>query len=161
MLAYTYIIELSFFISRIHIKVHFYSPMRQETLMASCMQNLYKQAFMYTKQNQQKSILIEVNMQRGFTHTLVRGKENVLGEVGLMFIGYNLSRCISIIGMEEFIKTLKKCCLTVFLTKIRPILRRFGCFLEKNVKLLPGKMKIFYTVKSFLFNPKDLYLYIN
>ena len=49
--------------------------------------------------------------QRGFTHTLVRGKDNVLGEVGLMFIGYNLGRCVSILGMEEFIKYLKNRCL--------------------------------------------------
>ena len=49
--------------------------------------------------------------QRGFTHTLVRKKDNVLGEVGLMFIGYNLSRCVSILGVEKLIKTLKKCCL--------------------------------------------------
>ncbi len=33
--------------------------------------------------------------QRGFTHTLVRKKDNVLGEVGLMFIGYNLSVGVS------------------------------------------------------------------
>ena len=78
-----------------------------------------------------------------------------------MFIGYNLSRCISVIGMEEFIKALKKCCLAVFLIKIRLILRRFRRFLEKNVKLILGKMKNFYTVKPFLFNPKDLYLYVN
>ena len=91
----------------------------------------------------------------------VRGKENVLGEVGLMFIGYNLSRCISVIGMEKFIKALKERCLAVFFIKMWLILRRFGRFLEKNIKLLPGKMKNFYTVKPFLFNPKDLYLYVN
>jgi len=92
---------------------------------------------------------------------IVRGKDNVLGEVGLMFIGYNLSRCISVIGMEEFIKALKKCYLAVFLTIIRLILRRFSGFLENIAKLLPGKMKNFYAVKPFLFNSKDLYLYVN
>ena len=30
--------------------------------------------------------------QRGFDHVLTRGKKNVLGEVSLVFIGYNLSR---------------------------------------------------------------------
>ena len=45
--------------------------------------------------------------QRGFTHTLVRKKDNVIGEVGLMFIGYNLSRCISKLGAERLIKALK------------------------------------------------------
>jgi len=49
--------------------------------------------------------------QRGFTYALVRKKEKVLGEVGLMFIGYNLSRCVSILGIEYLIKALKECCL--------------------------------------------------
>ena len=39
--------------------------------------------------------------QRGYTHTNLRGKEKILGETGLHFIGYNLTRCISII--EEII----------------------------------------------------------
>jgi len=47
--------------------------------------------------------------QRGFTHALVRKKDNVLGEVGLMFIGYNLSRCVSILGVGNLIKALKEC----------------------------------------------------
>ena len=51
--------------------------------------------------------------QRGFTFTLVRKKENVLGEVGLMFIGYNLGRCVSILGVEKLIKALKGCCLII------------------------------------------------
>ena len=63
--------------------------------------------------------------QRGFTHTLVRKKENVLGEVSLMFIGYNLSRCISILGVDKLIKTLKKCCLRVSLEQKRLILSLF------------------------------------
>lgn len=46
--------------------------------------------------------------QRGFTFTLMKGKHNVLGEVGLEFIGYNLSRCISVIGITDLIKALKK-----------------------------------------------------
>jgi len=49
--------------------------------------------------------------QRGFTYTLVRRKDNVLGEVGLMFIGYNLTRCVSILGMQKLITALKECCL--------------------------------------------------
>ena len=47
--------------------------------------------------------------QRGFTFTLMRGKEKVLGEVGLVFIGYNLTRCTSILGFVELCKALKKC----------------------------------------------------
>jgi hypothetical protein len=55
--------------------------------------------------------------QRGFTHTNVRGKEKVLGEVGLMFIGYNLTRCISILGAINLIKALKECLLYIFFAK--------------------------------------------
>lgn len=53
--------------------------------------------------------------QRGFTHTNVRGKEKVMGEIGLMFIGYDLIRCISIVGTTEFIKALRKCCLYIYI----------------------------------------------
>jgi len=45
---------------------------------------------------------------RGFDYVLTRGKENVLGEVSLVFIGYNLSRLKQIPGgldvLKEFIK---------------------------------------------------------
>jgi transposase len=69
----------------------------------------------YYRQRQQiaEHMFGTLKRQRGFTHTLVRKKDNVLGEVGLMFIGYNLTRCISILGIENLIKALKKCCLLV------------------------------------------------
>lgn len=46
--------------------------------------------------------------QRGFTFTFVKGKEKVLGEVGLVFIGYNLSRCGSILKNKHVCNLLKK-----------------------------------------------------
>ena len=52
--------------------------------------------------------------QRGFTHTSLRGKEKVLGETGLYFIGYNLTRCASVLGIQGLIKALKECCLCLF-----------------------------------------------
>ena len=51
--------------------------------------------------------------QRGYTHTNVRGKEKVLGEVGLVFIGYNLTRCMSILGVEKLLKLLKEWFLSI------------------------------------------------
>jgi transposase len=42
--------------------------------------------------------------QRGFDHVLTRGKKNVLGEVSLVFIGYNLSRLDKILGGVETFK---------------------------------------------------------
>ena len=63
--------------------------------------------------------------QRGFTHTNVRGKEKVLGEVGLMFTGYNLKRCISILGAVVLINALKECCLLFYLGIKRLILSQY------------------------------------
>jgi len=39
--------------------------------------------------------------QRGFAHALLRKKENVLGEVGLMFFGFNLR------GASQYLAQLK------------------------------------------------------
>jgi len=73
--------------------------------------------------------------QRGFTFTLMRGKDNVLGEVGLMFIGYNLNRCITVLGAERLIKAMKECCIPCFLTAHRLILSHFEPLLEKGKSL--------------------------
>ena len=66
----------------------------------------------YYRQRQQiiEHVFGTLKRQRGFTHVLVKGREQVLGEVGLMFIGYNLSRCASILGTKELIKALRECC---------------------------------------------------
>lgn len=45
--------------------------------------------------------------QWGFTHTLVRQKQNVLSEVYLCFSAYNLLRCLQIIGKKELQKRLR------------------------------------------------------
>lgn len=76
-----------------------------------------------------------------------------------MFIGYNLSRCISILGAEKLIKALRKSCHPDFLTKIRLILSRINEFYSLSLKFLPGKMENFIVAKAVLFNPKGLYLY--
>lgn len=44
--------------------------------------------------------------QWGFTFTLLKGKVNVMSEVNMLMMIYNLSRMISIIGMNEFKKRL-------------------------------------------------------
>lgn len=63
--------------------------------------------------------------QRGFTFTLMKGKEKVLGEVGLEFIAYNLSRCVSILGWGDFIKTLTNRALALMLIEIKLFLSHF------------------------------------
>jgi len=81
----------------------------------------------YYRQRQQiiEHVFGTQKRQRGFTHTLVRGKIKVLGEVGLMFIGYNLTRCITIIGAQKLIKQLLECCLHIFTAFLRLIFISF------------------------------------
>lgn len=47
-----------------------------------------------------------IKRQRGFDHVLTRGKTKVLGEVSLVFIGYNLARCARIFETFEKFKSL-------------------------------------------------------
>ena len=52
--------------------------------------------------------------QWGFTHTLMRGKENVLGEVSILFTAYNLRRSLSILGFTALIERIKTLLLAIF-----------------------------------------------
>jgi transposase len=85
----------------------------------------------YYKQRQQitEHIFGTLKRQRGFTHAIVKSKEKVLGEVGLMFIGYNLTRCATILGVEKLIKALKESCLHIVNHINWLILSRFNQFL--------------------------------
>jgi len=47
-----------------------------------------------------------IKRQRGFDHVLTRGKTKMLGEVSLVFIGYNLARCANIVDGLEKLKAL-------------------------------------------------------
>jgi transposase len=73
--------------------------------------------------------------QRGYTHTNIRGKDKVLGEVGILFIGYNLRRCVSILGVEGLIKALRESCLPLFYSKIWPNLSPYNALLISEVKI--------------------------
>jgi len=117
----------------------------------------------YYRQRQQitEHMFGTLKRQRGFTFALVRKKDNVLGEVGLMFIGYNLSRCVSILGVEHLIKALKECCLPVFMNKLRPFLSRFNGFFIKAVKTIPVSMGEFNVAKTSLFHHDELFLFVN
>ena len=63
--------------------------------------------------------------QWGFTHTLVKGKQNVLSEVYLCFSVYNLIRAFTILGLDELKKRLKDLTLgfKVIFEQIRALLR--------------------------------------
>ena len=62
--------------------------------------------------------------QRGFTYTLMKGKQNVLSEVRLVFLTYNLGRTARILGVRELVERLKDL-ISLDLDKIRNILSRF------------------------------------
>jgi hypothetical protein len=91
----------------------------------------------YYRQRQQISehIFGTLKRQRGFTHVLVRSKEKVLGEISLMFIGYNLTRCASILGVEKLINLLRECCLRIFISIKRLILSLNNEFLFSGLKI--------------------------
>jgi radical SAM protein with 4Fe4S-binding SPASM domain len=89
--------------------------------------------------------------QRGFTFTLVRGKQNVLGEVGLMFIGYNLSRCISVIGAGKLIQALRKCCLHFVSMLKRLILAHFKHFSKLSGFQFVRVSDNFFAIKTLLY----------
>lgn len=91
----------------------------------------------YYRQRQEiiEHIFGTLKRQRGFTHVLVKGKENVLGEVGLMFIGYNLSRCVTILGAKNLIKALRDKCLH-YLSLIKELI------LSQNSILFSEEFKI-------------------
>ena len=62
--------------------------------------------------------------QRGFDHVLTRGKKSVLGEVSLVFIGYNLSRFMQIVEGVNALKELIKSFIALLLlkpTSLKPI----------------------------------------
>jgi hypothetical protein len=96
--------------------------------------------------------------QRGFTFTLMRGKEKVLGEVGLMFIGYNLSRCISIIGAEKLIRALREHCMPGFLMVFRLFSSFFKQFSKKYRFSEIFSQPNFYMLYGALFNSYRLSL---
>ena len=86
--------------------------------------------------------------QRGFTFTLMKGKEKVLGEVGLEFIGYNLTRCASILGIAELCKALKQCFFALFCLFHNPF---SGLFSES---ILQNSQQQFFPIINYcLLNP--------
>ncbi len=99
--------------------------------------------------------------QHGLTFTLVCAKENIPGEVGLMFIEYNLSRCISVLGAEKLIKALIKFCLAGVLSKIRPILNAFNELYFRITKTTSDLINNFNIGKVSKFHLKYLYLFVN
>lgn len=67
--------------------------------------------------------------QWGFTFTLMRGKENVLSEVNLLFTIYNLTRALTILGSKA-LKERLKAHLLMFFSQIRTHISQFKSFIN-------------------------------
>ena len=73
--------------------------------------------------------------QMGYTHTNIRGKPKVMGEIGLMFTVYNLVRCVHILGVDNFVKALKqRLCVIIDLKygQIRADIRNYLILLQQT-----------------------------
>lgn len=86
--------------------------------------------------------------QQGFTYTLVRTREKVMGEVGLIFTGYNLCRCISVLGAEKLIRLLREYCKLLISDLRRLISLALKDYFPPDQNLL-----IFYHLKLIALNP--------
>ncbi len=98
-----------------------------------------KQNPAYYKQRQQ---LAEhpwgnIKRQRGFDHVLTRGKTKVLGEVSLVFIGYNLARCANITDGLERLKALINCYISRMSALFWPQMVCFKPFYNTGFFLVP------------------------
>ncbi|HEY5589896.1 MAG TPA: IS1182 family transposase [Paludibacter sp.] len=76
-----------------------------------------------------------IKRQRGFDHVLTKGKTNVLGEVSLIFIGYNLARCASILKNMNAFKVLINCYINTFLSLNSLVLSSFWPLSHRNPKM--------------------------
>ena len=75
-------------------------------------------------------------------------KEKVMGEVGLMFIGYNLTRCVSVLGFDKLLKLLRECRLFVFNSIKRLIFSPFNEFYFYCIKIPVQKKHYPVTLKT-------------
>jgi len=85
--------------------------------------------------------------QWGFTFTLMKGKENVLSEVNLMMICYNLRRLMSIFTIDE-LKSRMEARKLYFLFKIDALLRLLQPFISKIITIYPFPFTIFKPSKG-------------
>ena len=78
-----------------------------------------------------------IKRQWGFTFTLMKGKENVLSEVNILFMIYNLRRTMSILGSNELKMRLKA------------FINLFSCFFNP-IRVILSRFKLFYFKSDFL-----------
>ena len=90
--------------------------------------------------------------QWGFTFTLMRGKENVLSEVNLMMICYNLRRLMSIFSVHELISRLKSLyCLFLSKYELKGSILRY--LFSKTICTNNFKTNVFNPVECLILAP--------
>lgn len=87
--------------------------------------------------------------QWGFTFTLMKGKENVLSEVNLMMICYNLTRLMSILSTDK-LKSRMEALKLYILSKIDPILNLLLLSISKTITSYPFPFTIFKAPKRHI-----------
>ena len=87
--------------------------------------------------------------QWGFTFTLMKGKQNVLSEVNLMMICYNLRRLMSIFTIDELKYRMEVLKLHV-LSKTGSLLSLLPPFISKSITRYPFAFIIFKSSKRHI-----------
>jgi len=94
--------------------------------------------------------------QWGFTYTLMKGKENVLSEVNLLFTIYNLKRALTILGPDR-LKEYLKSHLTMLLGQIWAKISEFRSILHLNHKSVN---RLLISAESFTYSRTRYFQYI-
>ena len=80
-----------------------------------------------------------------FTHTLLKGKQNVLSEVYLNFSVYNLLRCVQILGVKTLKNRLKELAFN-----LSAQIKSFVVDLKDYLEIKPKKLRLFLDIKQTL-----------
>ena len=87
-----------------------------------------------------------IKRQWGYDYTLLKGLEKVRGEWAIIFMVYNLKRCMSILGEKKLRKRLREA-MYYFFTPIEAILAPFSSFLFYMKLVRQNKNKPFISVQ--------------
>ena len=90
-----------------------------------------------------------------FTHTLLKGKQNVLSEVYINFSVYNLLRCIQILGMKTLKNKLKELVFD-FWHQIKPFVAHLKGDLKSDSRQLRRFFNQIQTLRGAVNNSKTL-----
>jgi hypothetical protein len=88
-----------------------------------------------------------IKRQWGYDYTLLKGKEKVTAELGIIFTCYNLRRAVSIFGASELIRLMKAACAFVNCLLGAVLVQRASILLE-SCKIFVGDLANFKRRRS-------------